>query len=249
MLKVADVIACEDTRHTQKLLNHYGIKKPLLACHDHNETAAARTIIGRVQKGETVAVVSDAGLPLVADPGYRLMRAANEAGIDATVIPGANAALTALMLSALPTDRFTFIGFLPPKSAARQQALAKLAAIPVTTIYYEAPSRLADTLADMHAVFGNRNAAVARELTKQFEDVQRGPLADLQKHYAKSAPKGEIVIVVAGHDGSTADVDVDALLRAALKTHGIKQAAQLVAAEAGLKVRDVYARALAMKNG
>lgn len=248
-LKAADAIACEDTRHTQKLLQHYGIKKPLLAYHDHNEANAANGLIARVQAGETIAVVSDAGLPLIADPGYKLVQAAVAANINISVLPGANAALMALILSGLPTDRFTFIGFLPNKSAARQQALAKLKNIPTTTLYYEAPSRLTETLADMAKILGNRPAAVARELTKTFEEVKRGTLADIQKHYEATPPKGELVIVVHGAvDEVASTADTDELLRTALKTHGIKQAAQLVAAETNQTVRDVYARALEIKN-
>jgi len=249
-LKAADVIACEDTRHTQKLLQHYGIKKPLLAYHDHNEAAASKELLAMVESGQHVALVSDAGMPLVADPGYRLVQAAVAAGVRLTATPGANAALMALALSGLPTDRFTFIGFLPPKAAARQQELAKLKSIPITVIFYESPSRLVEALADMHKLWGDRPAAVARELTKTFEDVRRGPLSQLHAHYAATSPKGEIVIVVHGAVAVAADDhDVDALLHAALKTHGVKQAAQLVAAETGHTVRDIYARALELKRG
>ena len=248
-LKSADAIACEDTRHAQILLNHYGIKKPLLAYHDHNESAAANGIVQRVAAGETIAVISDAGLPLIADPGYRLVQAAIAAEISITALPGANAALMALMLSGLPTDRFTFIGFLPNKSAARQQVLATLKAIPITTLYYEGPSRLVDTLIDMQKIMGDRPAAVARELTKTFEEVQRGTLSTIIAHYTAKPPKGEIVIVLHGAiEVAANEADTDALLRAALKTHGVKQAAQLVAAETNQTVRTIYARALEIKN-
>lgn len=248
-LKAADVIACEDTRHTQKLLTHYGIKKALVALHDHNETQASAGLVRRVSNGETVAVVSDAGMPLVADPGYHLMQAAISAGVPVGMLPGANAALMGLALSGLPTDSFTFAGFLPPKASARQQRLAKLASIPVTLVFYESPQRLAGTLADMAEVFGPRQAAVARELTKRFEDVQRGDLVALHKNYSDAEPKGEIVLVVAGADpAKPATFDVDALLQDALKNHGVKQAAQIVAAQTGGTVRDTYTRALALKS-
>jgi 16S rRNA (cytidine1402-2'-O)-methyltransferase len=248
-LKACDAIACEDTRHAQKLLQHYGIKKPLLAYHDHNEIASSKGLIERAARGEHIAIISDAGLPLIADPGYRLVQAAINANIPITALPGANAALMALMLSGLPTDRFTFIGFLPSKCTARQHTLAKLKAIPVTLLFYEAPTRLVSTLEDMLKVFGDRNAVVARELTKTFEEVQRGTLQDLIDHYTIKPPKGEIVIVVHGDDGSdTSDIDVDALLKSAMKTHGVKQAAQLVAAETGIAVRELYTRALELKK-
>lgn len=248
-LKDASAIACEDTRHAQKLLSHYGIKKPLLALHDHNETQISAKVVARVAKGETIAVVSDAGMPLIADPGYHLMQAAIAAGVRASVLPGANAALMGLALSGLPTDSFTFIGFLPSKSSERQQRLAKLASIPITTVFYESPQRLVDTLGDMEKIWGGRPAAVARELTKHFEDVQRGTLAELQAHYKANEPKGEIVIVVGGATAAVAtEADVDALLKDALKDHGVKQAAQIVAAQTGGTVRDIYARALALKG-
>lgn len=248
-LKNADAIACEDTRHAQKLLSHYSIKKPLLALHDHNETQISNKVVARVQKGETIAVVSDAGMPLIADPGYHLMQAAITAGVQASVLPGANAALMGLALSGLPTDSFTFVGFLPSKSSERQQRLAKLAAIPITTVFYESPQRLVDTLSDMHKIWGERPAAVARELTKRFEEVLRGSLDDLRAHYEKNEPKGEIVLVVGGATAVAAtEADIDALLKDALKSHGVKQAAQIVAAQTGGTVRDIYARALDLKG-
>lgn len=249
-LKAADVIACEDTRHTQKLLTHYGIKKPLLALHDHNETQISQRVVARVAAGETVAVVSDAGMPLVADPGYHLMQAAIAGGINLGVLPGANAALMGLSLSGLPTDSFTFGGFLPPKSSARQQRLAKMATVPTTLIFYESPQRLVETLADMGGIFGpTRPAAVARELTKRFEEVQRGDLKALHTHYSMNEPKGEIVLVVGGAPEQTVEAqDIDAMLKSALQQHGVKQAAQMVAAQTGGTVRDVYARALALKG-
>lgn len=248
-LKECDAIACEDTRHTQKLLTHYGIKKPLVALHDHNEGQMAAKLVARVQKGEVIAVVSDAGMPLVADPGYQLMQAAIAGGVATSVLPGANAALMGLSLSGLPTDSFTFVGFLPPKAGARQERLAKLAAIPITTIFYESPQRLTDTLAEMAKIWGDRPAAVARELTKRFEDVQRGTLSELHKHYTAHEPKGEIVLIVGGATAQAAPAaDIDDLLRDALQEHGVKQAAQIVAAQTGGTVRDIYARALALKG-
>jgi 16S rRNA (cytidine1402-2'-O)-methyltransferase len=198
--------------------------------------------------GETVALVSDAGTPLVSDPGYKLVREAGAAGIAVTTIPGPSAPIAALVLSGLPSDRFLFAGFLPAKSAARRTALLELAAIPATLLLFETGPRLADSLADCRAVLGDRPAAVARELTKLHEEVRRGSLADLARHYRESGPpKGEIVLAIGGAaPGAEASVDLDQALRQALAEMGVKDAAAMVAAASGRPRREVYQRALAL---
>jgi 16S rRNA (cytidine1402-2'-O)-methyltransferase len=249
----ADVIACEDTRVSAKLLSVFGLRTPMLSYHEHNAARMRPILIERLNSGETVALVSDAGTPLVSDPGYKLVQAAIEAGAEVTAVPGPSALLAALVLSGLPSDRFLFAGFLPPRSAARRQEIRALAAIPATLIFYEAPSRLASTLADLAAVLGPRPAAVARELTKRFEEVRRESLERLAEAYAaEPPPKGEIVIVVgpplAEAAGEDAEAGLDAALETALAARSVKEAAALVAAETGLPRRAVYARALALRK-
>lgn len=251
ILKGAALIACEDTRVTAKLLRHYGIATPLLSCHDHNEASRTPEILKRLETGAAVALVSDAGTPLVSDPGYRLVRACRAAGHPVTAVPGACACVAALSVAGLPTDRFFFAGFLPPRSAARRTALAPLAGIEATLAFHEAPSRLAASLADMAAVLGaEREAAVAREITKLFEETRRGPLAGLAAHYASAGPpKGEIVVLV-GPPVAVAEEasDVDALLRAALRQLSLRDAVAEVANATGLPRGEVYRRALAAKE-
>jgi 16S rRNA (cytidine1402-2'-O)-methyltransferase len=250
----AAVIACEDTRVTAKLLSAYGIHTPMLAYHEHNAARVRPQLIERLKQGQIVALVSDAGTPLVSDPGYRLVQAAIAEGIPVTAVPGASALLTALVLSGLPSDRFLFAGFLPPKGAARRTEIRGLAAVPATLIFYEAPQRVAAVLADLLAMLGPRPAAVARELTKKFEEVRRGGLDELATHYATAdQPRGEFVILV-GPPGSDAgasemtDADIDKALQAVLGTHSVREAASLVAAETGLPRRTVYARALKLRG-
>lgn len=254
VLDAADAIFCEDTRVTQKLLAMHGITgKKLIAAHDHNEDAAAPKIAARIKDGEAVAYASDAGLPLISDPGARIVKTLLDEGLSITSLPGANAALTALQLSGLPATSFYFAGFLPVKTNARRDALAALAAIPATLIFYEAPHRLKESLADMLAVFGARPAVYARELTKRFEDIQRGALDTLCAR-AEEAEKirGECVILVgAAQPGDTIKAPqdkVDAMLRDALKTLSPRDAAFDVATKTGLKKRDVYQRILEMKT-
>jgi 16S rRNA (cytidine1402-2'-O)-methyltransferase len=250
----AAVIACEDTRVTAKLLSAYDIHTPMLAYHEHNAARVRPQLIERLKQGQIVALVSDAGTPLVSDPGYKLVEAAIAENIPVTAAPGASALLTALVLSGLPSDRFLFAGFLPPKGPARRTEIRALAAVPATLIFYEAPQRIAKVLADLLSVLGPRPAAVARELTKRFEEVRRGPLDELAAHYeAADQPKGEIVILV-GPPGSGADAaemtddDIDTALKAALANHSVREAAALVAAETGLPRRAVYARALKLRG-
>lgn len=221
--------------------------------HEHNAARMRPRILARLASGERVALVSDAGTPLVSDPGLKLVQAAIEAGNAVTVVPGPNAALAALVLSGLPSDRFMFAGFLPPKAAARRAALQELAPVKATLVLYESPSRLAAALDDMLAVLGDRPAAVARELTKLFEEVRRGTLAELAAHYATIAPpKGEVTLVIGPPLDAAPALDeaaLDARLDAALAAHSLKDAVARVAAETGLPRRAVYLRALTRKGG
>jgi 16S rRNA (cytidine1402-2'-O)-methyltransferase len=246
----ADLVVCEDTRVTSKLLAKHGLKPSLAAYHEHNAARQRPQLLARLAVGGAIALVSDAGTPLVSDPGYKLVREAIAAGIKVTALPGPAAPLAALVLSGLPSDRFLFAGFLPPKSAARRTALAALAAVPATLIFFESAGRLAASLADMAAVLGPRQAAVARELTKLYEEVRRGPLDGLAAHYAEAGPpKGEIVLVVGPPEADTAGtVDLDAALDQALATMSLRDAADAVAAASGRPRREVYARALARQG-
>lgn len=247
VLKSADVIACEDTRVTGKLMAMLGIGTPLLSYHEHNADRAGAVVLERLRRGETVALVSDAGMPLVSDPGYRLVQDVIAEDLPVTVVPGPSAPLTALLLSGLPNDRFLFAGFLPTRSGARRTELGELAQVPATLLFFESPRRLADSLADMLQVFGPRPAAVARELTKLFEEVRRGGLDELAAHYAEAgAPRGEVVIVVGppGEQAPPDAADVDGQIRKALSAMSLRDAAAAVAAATGLPKRDIYARAI-----
>ena len=248
ILAACDLIACEDTRVTHRLLDHYGITRPLTPYHDHNAESARPRLLAKLAAGGRVALVSDAGTPLISDPGYKLVREASEAGLAVTAIPGASAPITALILSGLPSDRFLFAGFLPPKSGARRTVLAELRNVPATLLLFETGPRLTDSLADCHQVLGDRPAAVARELTKLHEEVRRGALSELARHYQEAGPpKGEIVLVIGPPETATeAPMDVDAALTAALEQMGVKEAATAVAAASGLPRREIYARALAL---
>lgn len=251
-LRAADLVLCEDTRTTARLLTAHGISARTAPLHEHNEDARIAQVLGLLRHGRCVALVSDAGTPLVSDPGYRLVRAAIAEGLAVSGAPGANAALMALTLSGLPPHPFLFLGFPPPRSAARLAAFAGLraaerAGLSATLIWYEAPHRLAETLADLAQAFGDRPAAVARELTKRFEEVRRGGLVGLASHYASHAARGEICILVGpAPDEVPGDEDVDALLRAVLATSRLKEAVAQVTAATGLPRKQVYARALAL---
>ncbi len=251
-LRGVDAIACEDTRTTGRLMARYGIATPLLPYHEHNAAKMRPQLLARMADGQAVALVSDAGTPLISDPGYKLVREAVAAGLAVTHLPGANAAVTALVLSGLPSDRFLYAGFLPSKAAARRTALADLKAVPATLVFYESPQRLPDMLADAAETLGGREAAVARELTKLFEEVRRGPLPVLAAHYAQSGPpKGEVVVVI-GPPGDTAaeePADLDALLRDALAGMSVRDAAATVATATGRPRKEVYARALDIAKG
>jgi 16S rRNA (cytidine1402-2'-O)-methyltransferase len=255
ILRAADVIAAEDTRTARRLMEIHGIPlagRTLIPYHDHNGAAQRPKLLRLLAEGRSVALVSDAGTPLLADPGWRLAAEAIAAGLPVTAAPGASALLAALSLAGLPTDRFLFAGFLPPRAAARATALAELAAVPATLVFYESPRRLAATLAAMAAALGpSRPAAVCRELTKRFEEVRRAPLADLAAHYAaEGAPKGEVVIVVGPPVPAPPTAEtLDDRLRAALAGMSLKDAAAAVAAELGLPRKAVYARALELTRG
>ena len=251
VLAAADAILAEDTRVTKTLLAHYGITTPLLAYHDHSSEAVRERMLERLRQGQALALVSDAGTPLVSDPGFKLVQAAIGAAVPVTPIPGASAALTALVASGLPTDRFFFEGFLPQKGAARRARLAEIASIPGTLMLFESPHRLADMLRDAAEILGARNAVIARELTKLFETIRRGTLPELAEALAgEDKPKGEIVVVIEAArpqtPGPEVDTTLDGKITAALAHHSIKDAAALVADETGRPKREVYARALAL---
>lgn len=250
-LRRADAIAAEDTRRAAKLMSLHGVPRagrPLIPYHDHNGAEARPGLLARIEAGEAVACVSDAGTPLIADPGWRLAREAIDRDLPVFAVPGASALLAALSVAGLPTDRFMFAGFPPPKQAARRTALAELAAVPGTLVFYESPRRLADFLADAAAIFGDRPAAVCRELTKLHEETRRGGLSALAAHYAAAGPpKGEIVVCVgppAPREATAEDLD-DALAEALTRLR-TKDAAKEVAERLGLPRREVYARALAL---
>ncbi len=238
----------EDTRVTRTLLGHYGIATPLFAYHEHNADLVRPQLLARLAAGQALALVSDAGTPLISDPGFRLVGDALGANIEVTTVPGASAVLAALTVAGLPTDRFFFEGFLPPRSAARRQRVAALAALPGTLVFFEAPRRVAETLADLAAVLGCRRAAMARELTKMFETVRRGTLPELAAALAaEDTPRGEIVILVEAAPADTPPLDASSLddrLRTALRTLSVKDAASVVAGETGQPRRKVYARAI-----
>lgn len=250
VLASADLLAAEDTRTTRRLLEIHGIRRGgrgLVAYHDHNGAAVRPRLLAALAAGRSVALVSDAGTPLLADPGYRLVADARAAGHPVTAVPGASALLSALSIAGLPTDRFLFAGFLPPKRAARRRTLGELAAVPTTLVFYESPRRVAECLADMAEVLGpDREAAVCRELTKRFEETRRGSLGGLATAYgAEPDPRGEVVLLVGPPVAAPPTSEaLDAALVAALQAHTVRDAAAEVAAALGLARREVYARAL-----
>ena len=251
VLRGADRIYCEDTRVTGKLLARFGIKVRLDAYHDHNAEAVRPKILAALREGARVALVSDAGTPLVSDPGYKLVCAAIAEQLPVTATPGASALLTALVLSGLPPAPFLFAGFLPRQQTARRAALADWVSLDATLIFYEAPPRLAVTLADMAEILGPRPAAVARELTKLHEEIRRGMLAELAEHYRDSgAPRGEIVIVVGPPPPREVldEQEIDDRLRVAVAELGVRDAAARLAAETGLPRNVLYRRALALRE-
>jgi 16S rRNA (cytidine1402-2'-O)-methyltransferase len=250
VLAAADLIACEDTRVSRKLMDHYGLTTPLTPYHDHNAAQARPKLLARLADGAAIALISDAGTPLVSDPGYKLVRDARAAGASVTALPGASAVLAALAVSALPTDRFFFEGFLPAKEGQRRSRIAELKRIPSTLVLFESGPRIAGALADLASGLGAREAAICRELTKLHEEVRRGDLAALARDYAGGAEtRGEFVIVIAPGDpaaGEMTENDIDKLLRQALARLSVKEAVAEIAAVTGEARRDVYQRALAL---
>ncbi len=253
-LRAADLLLCEDTRVTARLLAAYGIATATAPLHEHNEEGRIPGVLDALWAGKQVVLVSDAGTPVVSDPGFRLVRAAIGAGLAVGAVPGPNAALMALVLSGLPPQPFLFLGFPPPRASARVAAFGTLraaerAGLAATLIWHEAPHRLAELLADLASVFGDRPAAVARELTKRFEEVRRASLPELAAHYAAEPARGEIVVLVGPASAETGDAEqLDDQLRAALASGSVKDAAALVAGSTGLPRRLVYARALELSR-
>ena len=256
-LRALDVLAgveevlAEDTRVASKLLSAYGVKARLSPYHDHNGAERRPGLLKRLEEGGRIALISDAGTPLVSDPGWKLVHEALEHGIKVFPVPGASALLAGLVASGLPSDRFLFAGFLPPKSGARRSEIESLKQVPATLVFYESGPRLAESLADLAAVLGDRDAAVARELTKLFEETRRDTLAELAAHYDEAGPpRGEIVLLVGPpKEVAATAADVDAALRVALNEMPTKAAASSVAEALGLPKRDVYQRALQIKSG
>jgi 16S rRNA (cytidine1402-2'-O)-methyltransferase len=246
VLRTVDLIVCEDTRHTQKLLNHYGIKTKTISYHQHNEQARAAFLIEFLKQGRDLAVVSDAGTPAVSDPGFRIIRAAIESDIGVVPVPGPSALIAAIVASGLPTDEFFFAGFLPSRSNARRTRLHELQSVPGTLIFYEAPHRLAETLKDAHEVLGEREAVVARELTKLHEEIRRGRLSELASHYANEEPRGEIVVLI-DREVISAAVRVDASVAELVDQYELdgmdhRAALKKAARELGLSRAEAYRR-------
>jgi len=242
-----DVIACEDSRITRRLTERYAIASRLIPYHDHNAEAARPKILQRLAQGGSVALVSDAGTPLISDPGFKLVREACAAGFAVHALPGPSSVLTALSVAALPTDRFFFEGFLPAKASQRRSRIAELVRIPASLVLFESGPRIADTLADLAATFGTREASICRELTKLHEEVRRDELPTLAAHYAGDAEtRGEFVVVIAppSEEAQPQAEDVDAMIRSALARISVKDAVAEIVAATGLPRRDVYQRAL-----
>lgn len=256
VLSEVDLIACEDTRHTRSLLSRYGIKTRTISYHEHNERARAAQLSAVLESGRTVALVSDAGTPLISDPGFRLVRAAHERGIPVVSIPGPTALVAAVVASGLPVDQFFFGGFLPPRSSARRARLEQLRMIPATLVFYEAPHRLARTLKDAYAMLGERDAVVVRELTKIHEEVARGHLSDLARRFAsRASARGEIVLLIggalAGDEPMLANATPSLAERVrALESQGLdaKAALKQAARELGLRRSEAYRRLVAERS-
>ncbi len=251
ILSRVDVVACEDTRVTGKLFTIHAIKASMISYHEHNARQVGPGLIERMKNGGSVALVSDAGTPLISDPGYRLVTACHQEGVSVTAVPGPSAVTAALSISGLPTDRFFFQGFLPPKSAARKTLLAEIGKIPATLVILESAKRLPAMLADAAEVLGPRPAAMTREISKLFEEVRCGGLDELAAHYAEAGPpKGEVTMVIGGPAEAEEidDAELDRRIGAALVSMSISAAAKLVAGETGLARNRVYSRALTLSN-
>lgn len=250
VLSGADVVACEDTRQTGKLLSLLGLKKKLIPYHEHNADEQRPKIIDRMRHGERVALVSDAGMPLISDPGYKLVRSCYDLNIYVTSLPGANAPLTAMQLSGLPSDHFAFLGFLPSKTKARKDILKKWQSVEASLIIFESANRIEGSLQDCLECLGDRQMALTRELTKKFEEVWRGTISEiLHRLQEEGAPKGEIVLVIdRGAEIGQEDIDLDALLTKSMETCSLKEAVAAIVDQTGLPKKTVYNRALELKN-
>ncbi len=248
ILESVPVLACEDTRTTGQLLSLLGITAhKLIAYHEHNEQTASKQLMQYLEQGIDVGVVSDAGTPLLSDPGYRLVQLCLDHHIPVTAVPGANALLPALQLSGMPTHAFLFGGFLPAKSGARQSHLNQFKTTPATLIFYETPNRLADALVDIQTVLGDVFVATVREITKKFEEVKRGPVSELIQFYRDNPTKGEMVVLIDNTLPQKQDTDIDSLIRDLLPDHSVKEIARLLHEQTGLSKKEIYERALALK--
>jgi 16S rRNA (cytidine1402-2'-O)-methyltransferase len=249
-LEQADFVYCEDTRHSRTLLQHYGITRPLRPYHEHNAEKERPRILAELAAGKSVALISDAGTPLISDPGFKLVREVAAAGHLVTSLPGASAVTTALALAGLPTDAFLFAGFLPPRMAARKARLAELANMPATLVFFEAPQRLEETLADMAEVLGARDAVVARELSKLHEEARRGALPDLLAWAREKVPRGEMVILVApGTAAAATEAEIEARIAALLAEMSVRDAAKAAAETYAIPKGRAYEIALRVKQG
>jgi len=250
VLRHADIVACEDTRVTSKLMNRYGLKVNLKPYHDHNARFTRPYLIECLQQGQIVALVSDAGTPLISDPGYKLVCDCYEHDLNVTAIPGASSVMAALVLSGLPTDRFLFEGFMPNKTKARRAILTELSGVNGSLVFLESAKRLAASLSDMSEVLGARQAAVTRELTKLFEEVRRGSLSELAQHYSEvGTPKGEVTIVVGPPVvEELSDNDLEGLVKEALQNASVRDAVKQVVEATGLPKKKVYALALTLSK-
>jgi len=247
ILRIADLILCEDTRVSGVLLAHYGIKKPLLSYNDHNAGERRPEIFLGIENGKKVALISDAGTPLVSDPGYKLVRECLERGFYVTTLPGASSVLSALCLSGLPSDQFFFGGFLPAKAEALKKHVASLAQIPATLIFFESARRLDESLAVLRDILADRQAAIVREITKLYEETRRGKLSELLAHILQNgAPKGEVVIVIAPPQAAEGEAtfNMETQLALLLKSHSVKEAASILAEQTGKPRKEIYALAL-----
>ncbi len=245
----ADFIICEDKRVSGKLLSYYEIKTPMISYHDHNSQAVMPKLIDALKAGKTLALITDAGTPLISDPGYKLVNECRNQGIMVTSLPGASAILCALTCAGMATDKFFFSGFLPSKTVARKKEINKLSTVPATLVYFESPKRLLASLKDLREVLGNRNAAVCRELTKLYEEVKKDNLDNLIAHYESlQTPKGEIVLLIEQGEEKQLVNDLDSALVDALKKLSVKEAVAAVTYMTGRKRKEVYKRALELSD-
>lgn len=249
-LRSVDLVAVEDTRHSGRLLKHFEISTPMCSMHEHNESSRVEALLARIRSGENIALISDAGTPLISDPGYRLVKAARDAGIDVSPVPGPCAAIAALSVSGIATDRFVFEGYLPPRQAARRKRLAELAGITSTLVFYESPKRIGAMLADAADVLGDRDATLAREMTKLHESIYSATLEQLAIVAKTDADigRGEIVLIVAGSDTKEAEVDVGELVRELIEVLPPRQASRIAAKFSGRTARELYAYAMTLKR-